>query len=152
MGGMTANAEATFTLRCPTMHPAKGFRESVLSVLMISFAGMARAEDCRYGHGDAVVRATSPNHGYLGRGVVLIDKGKRWVGKLPWIVQDRCFEPTWVILPDLPCESCLVYWDIYVPVAGQAVWHISYAGELLCVNGVWQIRYYATATLHSFTA
>jgi hypothetical protein len=102
------------------------------------------------------VNTESLPHGCLGRGCVLIDKAERWVAKLPWIVQDEMFEPTSITLPQLPvgdgCESCLVYWDVYVPVGAQAVWHVRYAGELRRKNGTLRIRYYSTATLHSVTA
>jgi hypothetical protein len=134
--------------RCP------GKLAFFLSLLL--WSATARAEDCRYGHGNAEVKATNPTRGCLGRGCVLIDKEERWVLKLPWVVQDELFKPTSIVLPELPledgCDSCLVYWDVYVPVAAQAVWHVRYAGELRREKGVWRIRYYSTATLHSVTA
>jgi hypothetical protein len=99
---------------------------------------------------------TSQPRGCVGRKCVLIDKSERWVAKLPWIVQDEMLDPTNITLPDLGLDegrdSCLVYWDVYVPVGAQAVWHVRYAGELRREKGTWRIRYYSTATLHSVTA
>jgi hypothetical protein len=138
------------------MLPVKGLRGLVVFVLPICAAGFGRAEDCRYGHGNADVRAMAPIEGCPGWGCVLIDKQERWARKVPWVVQDHWLEPSRVFIPELPIEgsldSCLVYWDVYVPVAAQAVWHVRYAGELHRQNGVWRIRYYAMATLRSVPA
>jgi hypothetical protein len=126
----------------------------LLALLLLPFT--ARAEDCRYGHGSAEVTARSPTRGCLGRGCVLIDKAQRWVVKLPCVVQDEAFEPRNIVFPEFPIEDfqdpCLIYWDVYIPVGAQAVWHVHYAGELFRENGIWRIRYYSTATLHPVTA
>jgi hypothetical protein len=139
------------------MSAARSFKKLLLLLApTLLWAGPARAEESRFGHGDAEVRTGSLPHGCVGRGCVLIDKAERWVAMLPWIVQDEMLEPTSITLPepllDEGRESCLVYWDVYVPVGAQAVWHVRYAGEMRRQNGAWRIRYYSTATLHSVTA
>jgi hypothetical protein len=163
MGGPgSATASSSTELPCAAASPPRrsvaGSCKKLLLLLapMLLWAGPSRAEEFRYGHGDAEVSTTSLPHGCLGRGCVLIDKAERWVAKVPWILQDEMFEPTSITFPELPVgdgrASCLVYWDVYVPVGAQAVWHVRYAGELRRQNGAWRIRYYSTATLHSVTA
>jgi hypothetical protein len=138
------------------MSAAQSFKKLLLLLApTLLWEGPARAEESRYGYGDAEVRTSGLPHGCLGRGCVLIDKAERWVARLPWIVQDEMLEPTSITLPEPLLkdggDSCLVYWDVYVRVGAQAVWHVRYAGELRKHNGAWRIRYYSTATLHPVT-
>jgi hypothetical protein len=134
----------------------KGIHILPLVLIMLLTSGVALAEEVRYAHGNAEIRETPPSTGCAGRDLVLIDQKEHCVCKRPWLVQDHWLEPAQIFLPEFPLqkgsEPCLVYWEVYVPEGRHAVWHISYEGEVRQEDGVWRIRYYATATLHAATA